>query len=274
VRIRRLFILCVAIAVLAVAGCAKEAEEPTVEPKIAPPVIADAGVLRAGVDLSYPPFAGVDSGVEAGLDVDIAAAIAERLGLTLQLVDVGADGAAAIEADDVDIALGALPITEAVLANVTFAGSYLVDGAASFSYEESSTGDVDGGITVLSSQKVGAQRGSAGYWQLESEYGEGFTVAYDTLREAFDALVAGEVDVVIGDAAVGAYLARDYQGVVYTGQFGPGTPVGVALAKDATELEEVIRETLDALVAEGVLDTIKTKWLGSLPSLSTTSTGG
>ncbi len=288
-RFKRLMILGAVVAVLAVSGCAKEADTPVLEPSVAPPVIGEAGVLRAGVDLDYPPFAGKDGGEEAGLDVDIAAALAERLGLTLELVDIGSDGAAeALESGDIDIALGALPITDAVLADVAFAGSYLVDGPAFFTVAASSSVDTtasteasesaDASVSVptmdmatISGLRVGAQEGSVAYWMLESEYGEGFATAYDTLTDAFDALVAGDIDAVACDAAVGAYIGRDYTDVAFAGQYGSGVPVGVAIAKDATELETVVRETLDAIVAEGVLDTIRSKWLDALPILDAAS---
>ncbi|MDO9557587.1 MAG: transporter substrate-binding domain-containing protein [Coriobacteriia bacterium] len=276
-RFKQGLILLVIIAAIAVSGCAKQAEEPAIEPTVAPPVIGEAGVLRAGVDLSYPPFAGEDGGVEAGLDVDIVAAIAERLGLKLELVDIGPGGAAAaLEAGDVDIALGALPITDAVLADVAFAGSYLVDGPAFFSFETSASADSSATAPVvdaaaLGGQRVGAQQGSVAFWSLEGEYGEGFVTGFTSLADALEALAAGEIDVVAGDAAIAAYLARDYPGVVYAGQYGSGLPLGVAIAKDATELETAVRETLDALAAEGVLDTIKAKWLGTFPQLGVAS---
>lgn len=276
-RLKRLLILGVVISAIAISGCAKEAEKPTFEPTVTPPVIGEAGVLRAGVDLGYPPFAGKVDGVEVGLDVDIAAAIADRLGLKLELVDTRVDGAAAaLEAGDVDIALGALPITDAVLANVAFAGSYLVDGPVLFSFDASASAEasvvapaID--VTALSGLRIGVQQGSVAFWKLESEYGEGFATAFSSLADAFEALAAGEIDVVAGDAAVGAYLARDHPGVAYCGQYGSGSPLGVAIAKDATELEGVMREALDALSAEGVLDTIRAKWLGDLPKLSAAS---
>lgn len=243
------------------------------EPVVAPPVIGEAGVLRAGVDLGYPPFAGKDGSVEAGLDIDIAAAIADRLGLRLELVDTGADGAIeALDAGDIDIALGALQITDAVLANVAFAGSYLVDGPAFFSLATTASAETSAAVptvdpTSLGRLRVGAQKGSVAFWSLESEYGEGFAMAYESLAEAFSALAAGEIDVVVGDAAVGAYLARDHDGIAFAGQYGPASPIGVAIVKDAVELETAVRQTLDALAAEGVLDTIRAKWLGDLPAL-------
>jgi len=269
-----LAIAVVSILAIVCVGCGDTAEPETLTPLIAPPLIAEEGVLRVGVDLDYPPFAGTDDGVEAGIDVDIAAAIAERLGLHVELVDVKqSEIATALSDGTVDIMLGATPITQAVLADVSTAGSYLIDGPAMYSMNASgSVAATASAAATLSPDalrdlRVAAQKSSESYWQLESSYGEGFTQSYGTLREAFDALAAGDVDVVVGDAAVCAYIARDYAGTAYVGQFGPGEPIGIAVRKDATDLEEQIRTTLDTLAAEGVLDTITRKWLGEFPSL-------
>lgn len=257
-----------AVLIGSLAGCGGGDKEPVLEPTIAPPVIATEGVLRAGVDLSYPPFAGQDKGQKAGIDIDVAAAIAERLGLKLEFVDVKAPGVpTALEAKQIDIALGAMPIADAVLADATVAGSYFTDGPGLFLMVTSGTPTptvTPDGLGIL---KVGVQQGSAAFWTLESEYGEGFAAASPTLREAFEALKAGDLDVVVADAAVGAYLARDFAGATFVGQYGSAEPLGVVVAKDATDLEAAIREALDALASEGVLDAIRTKWVGALPSL-------
>lgn len=266
---RRLMSLMLVLALaLAMTGCKSEPEEPALDPKVAPPVIGSEGVLRAGVDLDYPPFAGTDGGREAGIDVDVAAAIAERLGLRLELVDVKADEmAAALNDGDIDIMLGATPITDAVLADVSTAGSYLIDGPAIFSIEASESVAATLTADDLPGMRVGAQQGSPSFWELESEFGEGFATAYPSLKEAFQALADGEIDVVVGDAAVGAYIGRDFDNVRFAGQYLAATPLGIAVKKDATELETEVRAVLDALAADGTLDTIRTKWLGDLPVL-------
>jgi len=250
------------------AGCGGGNKKAELVPEIAPPLIATEGVLRAGVDLSYPPFAGEDEGEKAGIDIDVAAAIAERLGLTLEIIDVKTtDVPAALKAKQIDIALGAMAIPEAVLADVTVAGSYFTDGPALFSMVTSGTATPTVTPDSLGALRIGAQQGSAAYWKLESEYGEGFAVSSPTLREAFTALAAGQLDVIAADAAVGAYVARDFTGVTFVGQYGAAQPLGVLVMKDATDLETAIRKELDALASEGVLDAIRTKWVGTLPPL-------
>jgi polar amino acid transport system substrate-binding protein len=260
--------------VASLAGCQQQVEEPTLTPTVEPPVIAEAGVLRVGVDLSYPPFAGTDKGVQAGIDIDVAAAIAERLGCRLEVVDVKpAAMAPSLNAKTIDIMLGAVPITDAVLADLATAGSYIVDGPAFFtraSAESSETSPIT--LEQSASLRIGAQRASASFWALEYEHGEGFVTGFDTLRGAFDALKAGDVDVVASSATVGAYIARDYPGIVFAGQFGDAEPLGVAVFKDAVELEAAVREALDGMAADGVLETIRRKWVGDLPQLSVPAT--
>lgn len=266
--------LLVVVLAFGLIGCEPKAEEPELVPVVEPPVIGDAGVLKVGVDLSYPPFAGTDEGVNAGIDIDVAAAIAERLGLRLEVVDVKPSAMASALGDGtVDVMLGAVPITDAVLADVTTAGSYIIDGPAFFAAAPAEGSEV-ATLTIeqVTSTRVGAQTGSAAFWALEAELGEGAVTGFDTLKGAFDALKAGDVDVIVSGAVIGAYIARDYPGVAFAGQFGDAQPLGIAVRKDAAELEAAVRGTLDAMAADGVLQTIRRKWVGDLPQLTVAQT--
>ncbi len=256
----------IAVAVL-MAGCAKPAG-PELRPVVAPPAIISAGTLTAGVDLDAPPFAGVDAGREAGLDIDVASALAERLGLTVTFVDVKpSDAATALAQRTVDVVLS-VPPDDSTLSALSLAGIYATDGPAFFVATDS-TASVEPSLTLdtLKAERVGAQRGSLAYWLLVDSMGESAVAPYDTLREALDSLSRGEIEVIAGDAFVAAYIARDYPTVHYAGPLGAGTPLSVAVAPDATALYDAVRAALDELAADGVLDTIRRKWVGELPEL-------
>ena len=265
-RVRFVFaaLLVCAMAVVATA-CSPAAEpEPGPEPKVAPPVIGEAGVLRVGVDLGYPPYAGTDKGREAGIDIDIAAALATELGLALELVEVGAaDAPAALQSGQIDIAMG-VPFTEAAVLDASFAGWYVASGPALFSSVETSVTPEQ-----LGRVRVAVQQDSESFWDLAHTYGADALVVTETLREAFELLAADEVDAVAGDALVGAYLARDFETVAFSSQLAPATPIGITVATDAAELEAVIREALDTLASAGILDTVRAKWVDDLPVLET-----
>jgi ABC-type amino acid transport substrate-binding protein len=119
----------------------------------------------------------------------------------------------------------------------------------------------------LDGTAVGAQQASEAYWLLVAELGPDGVTAYPSLKDAFAALDRREVSSVAGDALVGAYLMRDRPGVRYVGTIGPAHLLGVAVAADNTKLADAMRTTLDTMAADGVLDAIRSAWVGSLPKL-------
>jgi ABC-type amino acid transport substrate-binding protein len=249
------------------AGCSKP-KQAAVKPKVAPPAVAKAGVLRAGIDMSYPPFGGTDNGKQAGIDVDVASAIAGKLGVKVELVDVRpSDAATALASNKADVVFS-VPITAESLSGAGMAGTYIADGPALFvarsgSAQPSMTVDMLGGDNL-----VGVQKDTQAYWAILPVLGtEESMRIYNTLGEAFDALSKGEVKVVAADALVGGYMARDLSGVAYAGSAGPASPLGVAVRPDNTALSEAVRKSLDSLAADGVLDTVRRKWVGDLPRL-------
>jgi polar amino acid transport system substrate-binding protein len=261
-------LVLLAVVALLVTGC-KGAPADKLEPKVSPPAIKTAGTLKIGVDLSYPPFGGTDQGKQAGLDLDVAAALASQLGLTATFVAVKPSEAATALADGrVDLVLS-VPFSEEGLTRTSLAGSYISDGPAFFVATDS-TASVVPSITLetLTAPKVGAQQGSPAYWKLAGEIGEDSIVAYPTLREALTALQQGQVPLVAGDALVGAYIIRDMPTVHFAGQVEPAMPLGAAVGVDNTVLGDAVRTSLDSMAADGVLDAIRSKWVGNLPKLA------
>lgn len=265
---RRILVMALLVgltAVLLASGCKANPAQPR-KAQVAPPAVKTAGVLRAGVDLAYPPFGGIDKEQRAGLDVDVASAIAQRLGVTVEFVDVKPSEAASALADGSVDAVFSVPLT-GVGGGAEFAGAYVSDAPALFS--RAGTGSVEASLTAESviGASVGAQRNSEAFWILEDQLGEGETVQLDSLREAIDELNDGKIDFVAGDALVGAYIARDTPGIRFVGQISPATPLGVAVAPANAALADAIRSALDGLAADGVLDTVRAKWVGDLPRL-------
>ncbi|MHB9002590.1 MAG: substrate-binding periplasmic protein [Coriobacteriia bacterium] len=281
---KTLITMVLLVAVFAIGGCGETETTPdsSIEPKVKPPVVAKAGTLRAGVDLKYPPFAGVDNGREAGIDVDVASALANELGLTLELVEVDPSQVATALADGtVDIMMSA-PLKHDAVLGAAISGIYLADGPAIFvkdsaepSGTSESTGTADTSaavepvpISTIVGKKVGAQLGSESFWLLSYEIGESEVATFTTLREAFDALDKGDIEVVAADALVGAYIARDFEGIEFGGLIGEATPLGVAVALENVELDAAVRDALDVLAANGTLGRVRTTWVGDLPQFA------
>jgi len=264
---RRFAITALAVALAltlgAVAGCTKSEDTgPKQEAKVKPPAIAEAGVLRAGVDLDYPPFAGEDKGKQAGIDIDVARALAAKLGLKLELVSVVASEAAtALDSKDADVVFS-VPFTEQSLARTSIAGSYIADGPVFFT-----TTDETVTVDSVGARAIAAQDGSEAFWALENALGPEVVQGFPTLREALQSLNDGKVAIVGGDAVVGAYIARDFPSVQFAGQIEAAHLLGVAVAKDNTALGDAVRASLDELAADGALATVRRTWIGDLPEL-------
>lgn len=272
---RTIIVLLLGTLLLSVTGCVGGIGADTLTPKVKPPVIGSSGVLRAAVDLNYPPFGGVVKDQKVGLDVDVASAIAEQLGLKLELVDANpAVAAALVSSGSVDIALGGLTVDTAVSSQLAFAGTYISDAPVVFSTKPAS-GSVDTTIPVddLSAKRIAVQTGSPAYWILLDTYGETPLVAVPSLDEALKAVTSGRADVAAGDALVGAYLiARSYPTLAYAGQLGSAYPIGVGVSQSNTQLESQIRAVLDKLASQGVLQTLRRKWVGDLAPLQVSET--
>ncbi|MDO8914770.1 MAG: transporter substrate-binding domain-containing protein [Coriobacteriia bacterium] len=259
-----LLVVAIAITAFAATGCDRGGTEAALTPKVKPPVIGKAGILRAAIDLTYPPYGGTVGGVKAGLDVDVASALADRLGLKLQIVDAKPEaGAVMLRDGKVDVLIAGVPIDRAVQLDVAFAGSYINDGPALYSNTEA-TPTIDG----LQGKRIAVQKESAAFWLLAEELGEDLLVVTPTLREALSTVASGTVDFVAGDGVVAAYLLRDFPKLRFNGQLAPAVPVGVAVARDRAELEQAVRAALDELSSQGVLETLRRKWMGELPRLS------
>lgn len=265
----RAFLVCVvALAgVLVLAGCNETLTLPKRAPKVKPPVIAKAGELRVALDLDYPPFGGVDKGDKAGLDIDVASAIADRLGLKLVIVEGShADALKKLADRDVDVVMGGLTFDQALSDNLAFAGAYAEAAPVLFSSKPATvTLDDLGGIPVA------VQKNAPAYWSLLELYGEDLIRVQPTLREALQSVESGDVEYAAGDSLVGSYILRDFTRLRLVGQIAPSTPIGVAVNKENPELENVLRSTLDQMSAEGVLGTLRRKWVGDLPDMGASS---
>ncbi len=259
-----LLVTALVASAVAVSGCgggigAQTARTPTVKP----PTIAKAGELSVAVDMSYPPFADKTGQDRVGWDVDVAAAVADRLGLKLVLVDAKPEAAAKLlTGKKVDLVMGDLTISRALDLDIAFAGSYASDAPAVFA-SRGATVSAD----ALGGKRIAVQKGSEAFWLLSDIYGDQALMTYPTLREAMTAVIGGQADVAAGDAIIGGYMLRDFPKLALAGQLSRAAPVGVGVSKDSPTLEDAVRRALDEMSSQGILATLRRKWVGDLPQL-------
>lgn len=248
---------------LMLCGCSgsNNYQPPLKEASVAPPVIGEEGTLRVGVNTENPPLAGMGSGKIIGIDVDIAAALADELGLKVSIMDVGSDAASAIAEGKVDVVMG----IDAANAESDYwvSSSYLPTGIALFALSP------DAGVpTPDSGATFAAQVSSKSAWAVSNEFGQDALTSTNSLSDAFAALQAGTVQYVAADAIIGLYAAHG-QGLDVSVVAMLMKPSGycMAVSVENADLQQVAGDALANLVNNGTIDVIERKWLGASVAL-------
>lgn len=250
------------VALLSGCGAQEEYTPALGDPQVSPPAIEQADTLKVGVNTEKSPLAGRGSQSIIGIDVDIAAALADQLGLKVQVEDVGTDADKALEEGTVDIVMG----QESAEENGDFwhSAQYLPTGVVLFAKEGSNAKVPTGAVTP----KVAAQISSKSAWAVTNAFGEDALVSTNDLATAFSDLSKGNVDFVASDAVIGMYAANLQDvpvEIVCLLDTASGYCVGVS--SDNTELQQAIQSALETITANGVVSIIEDKWLGGSISL-------
>lgn len=239
---------------------ARAAATDALEPKVSASALHEEGFLTVGLaqPSAQAPYCMVDKdGAARGLDVDVASALADELGLKVRFVTAGSASAAL--ANGCDVVMGVRPTGEAT----ALAGTYAQTACGVFSLGDAAPTAEDlagGAVGVQGSSSSARTLASVGLATSEREYAN--------LNDAFDALAAGEVDYVACEVGAGAYLAPTYEGVHFVGILEDPTPVSVATDASNAELADAVTTAMGTLRTNGVLDVARARWVGSLPTLT------
>lgn len=248
----------------ALAGCATQDYKPSEKnPSVSPDTIIEEGVLRVGVTAeNNTPFAGQASGKIVGLDVDIAAALADNLGLKLEIVDVGTDVDAALENKQVDIVMG----VDKTSAQVKCWRSEVYVESAVALFAAPSTTAVP---TKDSAPKIAAQSSSMSAWEVTNQFGDDALSATSDLKGAFEAVSSNSAQYAAADAVIGTYAAHTSNvdvHIVALMQNPSGYCIGVLDTN--TDLKTTISDALASLTGNGIISLVESKWLGTAVDLS------
>ncbi len=219
--------------------------------------------LRVGVDASNAPYAVESSGVIVGIDVDIAAALADELGLKLELVDVGTDVANAFSKEDVDIVMG----VKAQGSSYWLSESYMSSAVALFS--PSSSTKVPAATDTFT---VAAQSSSMSAWEVSDRLGQAHLKTANDLQGAFSSLSSGSVNFVAADSTIGAYVAHSSNVEAYPiALLQDPVSYGIAVSSENTAVQSAVSKALASLKSGGIVSVIEKKWLGDPADLSALS---
>lgn len=225
----------------------------------------EAGKLVMSTNASFPPYEmTTDDGGFEGIDVEIAGAIAEKLGLELVIDDMDFDAALlAVQQGKSDIVMAGVSVTEDRLLVMNFSDSYAT-GVQSVIVKEGSDVNMDN----LGDYMIGCQRGTTGYIYASDTpenggYGEDHVTAYDNGASAVQALMNGQVDCVIIDNAPAAEYVAANPGLTLLPGAWVEESYAIGMNKDNTALLEAVNNVLAELTADGTVQAIIDKYIAA-----------
>jgi polar amino acid transport system substrate-binding protein len=222
----------------------------------------EAGKLHMSTNAAFPPYEmTTDDGGFEGIDVEIASAIAEKLGLELVVDDMDFDKALlAAQNGKSDIVMAGVTVNEDRLLVMDFSDSYAT-GIQSIIVPEGS--DIQTVDDLANADKIGTQRATTGNIYCTDDYGEDHVVAYDNGMTAIAALVNGQLDAVVIDNAPAQEFVAANPGLVILDTEYAVEDYAIGTAKGNTALLDAINNALAELTADGTVQSILDKYISA-----------
>ena len=225
------------------------------------------GKLTMSTNASFPPYEMVaDDGSFEGIDIEVAGAIAEKLGLELQVDDMGFDAALqAAQTGKSDMVMAGVTITEERQAVMDFSNSYANGVQVVIVKEGSPIQTVD---DLANANMIGCQMGTTGYIYCSDTpenggFGEDHVTPYDDGAAAVQALMNGQIDaVVIDNMPAQEYVAANPGLKILDGEF-TNEDYAIGVAKGNTALLDAINGALEELTNDGTIQSIVDKYISA-----------
>lgn len=220
--------------------------------------VSEGGTLIMATNAAFEPYEYYDEGGQVtGIDAEMAAAVAQKLGMELQIEDMEFESIIpAVNSGKADIGVAGMTITEDRLVNVNFTEPYTTATQVIIVQEGSEiTGEAD-----LAGKIIGVQLGTTG--DIFAEEIEGATIEqYNKGMDAVQALANGIIDAVIIDNEPAKQFVSKAEGLKILEEEFVTEEYAIAVAKDNEELLEKVNTALEELIADGTIQSIIDKYI-------------
>ena len=234
--------------------------------------------LVMATNASFPPYEYKDGENFAGIDIEIAGKIAEKLGKKLEIKDVEFGSIiGGVQTGKFDIGMAGMTVTEERLQSVNFSASYatgiqsviVADKSAYKSIDDFFNVDKDGNwVSVKEGVKIGVQQDTTGDIYASDTvanwgFGEDNVIRYKTGNEAVLALSSGKITaVIIDNEPAKSYVASTAGLRILDGAYTE-EQYAICIAKENTALLDEVNKALEELIADGTVQAIIEKYIPS-----------
>ncbi len=227
----------------------------------------ERGSLRVAVEFGYYPFSWFQNGEPNGYDIDLARAVAQKLGLRAEFVPSNLDSIYDdLATHKADIAASALPYAPEQGWRAGFSTFYFNAGLVLVVQQGASITGVEG----LAGRRLGVALGTDA-----DTYARQFAAthpsvdvhsAYDTPAEAFADMRRGQLDAVIADNAAALIDLGQTPGLQTVGPALTLEPYAIAMPGEAYQLRDAVNRALESLRQEGFFERNGTAWFVQAPA--------
>ena len=252
---KKLFaVLLSAMLLLAMAACGEQPQTPddTQEP----------AVLHMATEGTFPPYEYYDNGQLVGIDIEVAGAIAEKLGMKLEVVDIAFDSiVSGVQAGKYDMGMAGMTVNEERLEKVNFSDSYATGIQVVIVKEGGKVKSLDD--MAADGVVIGTQSGTTGFLFASEDFGDEKVKGFAKTTDTVEALKNGQVDCVMLDnePAKALVAANPDAGLSILDTAYANEDYAIAINKQNTDLLNQINAALAELKADGTLQSIIDKYI-------------
>lgn len=239
-------VMALALVIGVFAACGAKTEEKT--------------TLTMATNAEFPPYEFHEGDAIVGIDAEIAALIADKLGMELKIEDVEfASIIPGVQAGKYDMGMAGMTVTDERLESVNFSDSYAKGVQVVIIKEGSDIKSLDD----LTGKKIGVQTATTGDIYASDEFGEENVTKYENGAIAVQALLSDKIDcVIIDNEPAKSYVAAN-EGLAILDTEYAVEDYAICFAKENTELQEKVNAALKELIADGSVQKIVDKYISA-----------
>lgn len=259
---KKIFAIVLAVAMIAsvamLAGCGETKQDAATADSAKP-------TLTMATNAYFPPYEFYEGSKIVGIDAEVAQAIADKLGMELNIVDIEFDSIiTGVQTGKYDMGMAGMTVTEERKQSVDFSDSYATGIQSVIVPENSAITSVDDILAEGATYKVGVQLSTTGDIYITDDLGDAAAervTQFQTGNDAVAALAAGKVDaVVIDNEPAKSYVAATAGLKILDTEY-VAEDYAICFAKENTELRDKVNGALKELIADGTVKKIVDKYI-------------
>ncbi len=225
-------------------------------------------VLVMATNAEFPPYEFVENNEFVGIDVEIAKAIADKLGMDFKVENMEFDSIISyVNSGKADMGMAGMTVTEDRLKNINFTSSYATGVQVVIVAEGSAITTVDDLYAEGASYKIGVQESTTGDIYISDDIDKldlALTVErYSKGADAVQALKTGKIDCVIIDNEPAKAFVAANEGLVILDTEYAVEDYAICISKDNNALLEKVNKALEELIADGTVKKIVDKYISA-----------